>query len=59
MFNLFHSIFELVSMAYSTKIRESEFHAEGLSSGFIRLCYLSFVKDLLVHQQQGNHTNQC
>lgn len=44
MFNLFHSIFELVSMAYSTKIRESEFHAEGLSSGFIRLCYLSFVK---------------
>jgi hypothetical protein len=44
MFNLFHSIFELVWMAYSTKIKDSEFHAEPLSSGFIRLCYLSFVK---------------
>lgn len=44
LFNIFHSVFDLLASSFSVKLKNADFLGETLASYYIRLCYFKFVK---------------
>ena len=44
MFNLFHSVFDLLASSFSIKFKYSDFLQESIVITYIRMCYFNFVK---------------
>lgn len=44
LFNLYHSVFELLASSFSIKFKYADFLGENMASYYIRLCYFNFVK---------------
>ena len=44
MFNLYHSIFDILALGFCIKSKYSEFLSEANVNHYIRMCYLNFVK---------------
>ena len=44
LFNIYHSVFDLLAGTFSVKIKNADFLGEAMASYYIRLCYFKFVK---------------
>lgn len=44
LFNIFHSVFELLASTFGVKLKNADFLGENMASYYIRLCYFKFVK---------------